>query len=181
MVAVRTFERDPRAIQRVVAQLHGEGGYDAILIADGGSTAERVAAAIRAVHSEDVTILGTELWNTQPTLANNAAMRGALFASVSDRTFDTMSQRYRTRFTGAPYRLSSLGYDAALLAVRLSSAWEPGSPFPMAGLLDNGGFSGVDGAFRFHDNGIAERALEVQRIQPGNFAVVDPAPSGFGG
>lgn len=180
LVTVRPYERDQRSLQRVITQLHGDDlEYDTILIADGGSTALRAAALIRADHPEELRILGTELWNTQPSLAADTAMQGALFASVSDRMFDQLSSRYRARFTASPYRLASLGYDAALLAVRLSRDWNPGDPFPTATLLDDGGFSGVDGPFRFMDNGVAERALEVQQLGPGGATVVAAAPTGF--
>ena len=54
-----------------------------------------------------------------------------------------------------------------------------GSPFPVAELGDPGGFTGIDGAFRFGRDGIADRALEVQQINPGAFTVVAPAPKTF--
>lgn len=180
LVSIRPYERDQRALQRVITQLHGDDlDYDTILIADGGSTAMRAAALIRAEHADQVRILGTELWNTQPSLAADRAMHGALFASVSDQMFDQLSTRYRARFSASPYRLSSLGYDAALLAIRLARDWSPGEPFPTSALLDEGGFSGVDGPFRFMDNGVAERALEVQEIGPGGATIVAAAPTGF--
>ena len=46
-------------------------------------------------------------------------------------------------------------------------------------LRDKGGFAGIDGAFRFGNNGIAERALEVQEVRGGTTVTVSPAPSGF--
>jgi branched-chain amino acid transport system substrate-binding protein len=121
------------------------------------------------------------LWNTEPGLAKSPALSGALFASVSDSTFHQLAQRYRTRFNTTPYRLSSLGYDAALLVVKVGSRWAPRTPFPRAALSDSGGFSGIDGAFRFDGSGVAERMLEVNQITPGGFNSVSPAPRSFGG
>ncbi len=85
-----------------------------------------------------------------------------------------------SRFAAAPYRLSSLGYDAVLLTVRIARDWAIGAPFPEDALSDRGGFAGIDGAFRFGRDGIAERALEVQEIRAGTTVTVSPAPSGFG-
>ena len=68
-----------------------------------------------------------------------------------------------------------------LLAVRISADWRPGTPFPEGRLVDKGGFSGVDGAFRFGRDGIAERMLEVKQIGAGGMTVVSPAAQGFGG
>ena len=41
------------------------------------------------------------------------------------------------------------------------------------------GYAGIDGAFRFGRDGVADRALEVQEIKGGGTIVVSPAPAGF--
>jgi hypothetical protein len=46
-------------------------------------------------------------------------------------------------------------------------------------MLDEGGFIGLDGPFRFGRNGIAERAMEVRQVGNGVVTVVDPAPTRF--
>ena len=125
-------------------------------------------------------ILGTELWNTEPGLAANETLRGAWFASVSDAYYRQLATKYRARFAATPYRLSALGYDAVLLTVRIAQDWRIGTPFPAASLTDKGGFAGIDGAFRFGRDGVAERALEVQQIGDGKFTVIDAAAGGFG-
>jgi hypothetical protein len=78
-----------------------------------------------------------------------------------------------------PYRLATLGYDAVLLVVRVAADWPIGRPFPGRALRDPGGFAGVDGAFRFGRDGIAERALEVREVNATGTTVVSPAPRGF--
>ena len=180
LIAVRSYDRDSRSLQRAVTQLNGEGNFDALLIADSGATARQAVRFLRSVKQDPVQIIGTELWNNQPDLSGYAELRGALFASVSDSTFQTLSRRYRERFGSAPYRLSSLGYDAALLVVRIAQNWGVDENFPLNQLVDAGGFTGVDGAFRFAgDDNVAERALEVQRIDSSGFTVISPAPGGF--
>ena len=88
--------------------------------------------------------------------------------------------KYRTRFGAAPYRLSTLGYDAVLLTVRIAREWRPGDIFPERRLTAPDGFGGLDGAFRFGRDGIAERALEVQEVKAGTTVTISPAPTGFG-
>jgi hypothetical protein len=78
-----------------------------------------------------------------------------------------------------PYRLATLGYDAVLLAMRAAADWPVGRAFPGRALRDPEGFSGVDGAFRFGRDGIAERALEVREVTTAGTSVVSPAPHGF--
>ncbi len=100
---------------------------------------------------------------------------------MSDGLYAQFATKYRARFGKAPYRLSSLGYDLVLLTMRIAANWKMGTPFPQAALSDGTGFAGVDGAFRFGKDGIAERALEVKQIGPGGFTAISPAPRNFDG
>ena len=200
VVAMQNYTRDAASITAAVkkligatgkAQIRPDGsvaaprgstaGFDALLIADSGRIALVAAPLLDKAVAGRTQLLGTELWNTEPGLAKAPAMSGAWFASVPDGTFQQLVTRYRARFNASPYRLSSLGYDAALLAVKVGKAWAPRTPFPRAALADSGGFSGIDGAFRFNDSGVAERMLEINQITPSGFNSVSPAPRSFGG
>lgn len=180
VVAMQNYDRARGSLTNAIRKLGEASEYDAVLIADGGRIAIQAAPLIRQNGGTNARILGTELWNTETALASSAALRGAWFASVSDAYYRQLASKYRTRFGSAPYRLSALGYDAVLLTVKIAQDWTPGRSFPVARLLDKGGFAGIDGAFRFNRNGIAERALEVQQVGDGKFTVIDAAPSGFG-
>jgi len=46
-------------------------------------------------------------------------------------------------------------------------------------LSDRTGFVGVDGAFRFARDGVAEHALEVREVNANGSTVVSPALRGF--
>ena len=48
-----------------------------------------------------------------------------------------------------------------------------------AALTSAHGFTGVDGLFRFHPDGISERGLAVLEIHRGELKVVSPAPEAF--
>ncbi|WP_374943933.1 penicillin-binding protein activator [Sphingomonas sp.] len=180
VVSLQTFARTPAGVTAATARLAGQGAYGAVLIADGGATAAQAAAQVKRGANSGTHILGTELWNSESGIAARPPLSGAWYASVSDTLYRQFANKYRTRFGATPYRLSSLGYDAVLLTVRIARDWRVGSPFPEARLRDADGFSGIDGAFRFGRDGIAERALEVKEIRGGTTAVVSPAPAGFG-
>ena len=162
------------AVQRLAAK----APYDAVLIADAAATAAAATPLVKR-GSPATRVLGTELWNSDGGTAR-PALAGAWFASVSNTLYRQYAAKYRTRFGTAPYRLSSLGYDAVLLTVRIARDWRVGSPFPENKLRDADGFSGIDGAFRFGRDGVAERALEVQEVRGNANTVVSPAPTGFG-
>jgi len=179
VVGMQNYDRSQRSIAAAVTRLGQTSSYDALLIADSGGVALQVAPLVRKSSGPSARFLGTELWNTEPSLANNPVLRGAWYASVSNGLYNQLSTKYRARYGKAPYRLSSLGYDAVLLVTRVARDWKPGTAFPARALTDQGGFSGIDGAFRFGKDGIAERSLEVQQIDAGKFTTVSPAPARF--
>jgi hypothetical protein len=72
-----------------------------------------------------------------------------------------------------------MGYDAVLLTIRVAANWQVGRTFPIRELRDPQGFSGVDGAFRFGRDGVADRALEVREVTAAGTNVISPAPRGF--
>jgi branched-chain amino acid transport system substrate-binding protein len=179
VVSLQTFDRSAGSITAAITRMSNTSPYDAVLIADSARVAVQAGPIIRARGGAGARLLGTELWNAEGALAASPALRGALFASVSDGVYTQLSGKYRTRFGKGPYRLASLGYDAVLLVTRIGGDWKFGSAFPANRLSDAGGFTGIDGAFRFGRDGIAERALEVQQAGPSGFVVVDGAPRGF--
>ena len=180
LVSVQAYDRNAGSMMGAISKLNKAGKADAILIADTSRTAVQAIPNLRRGPSTSARILGTELWNTEMGLTS-PALAGAWFASVSDGVYGQMAARYRGRFGGAPYRLSSLGYDAVLLATKVAANWKLGTAFPLPALDDAGGFSGIDGPFRFNAYGVAERALEVQQIGPNGMTVISPAPKGFEG
>jgi branched-chain amino acid transport system substrate-binding protein len=179
LVGSQSYDRGPGALRTALTRLNGAGGYDAILVADGGRIAAAAAPLIRGGASPGARILGTELWSTESSLGRTPGLRGAYYASVSDTMFNQLRTRYRARYGANPYRLASLGYDSVLLTVRIAKDWRVGRAFPEAMLRDPEGFVGVDGAFRFGRNGVAERALEVLEVTPTGTTIVSAAPRGF--
>ncbi len=179
IVATQTFDKSQSSLISAIARVSRAGAADAILVGDSARAAAQAIPVIRRSGNPNAQILGTELWNADPDLARNTPVHGAWFASVSDGVFNQMAGQYRTRFGKSPYRLASLGYDAILLVAKVSNGWKPGSVFPLRLLEDRGGFTGLDGAFRFSPNGIAERALEVQQVGAKGATIIAPAPKQF--
>lgn len=180
VLALETYDGRPGSMASAITKL-GRSPYQAILVAGSAEGAVAAAPIIRRSGGRSAKLLGTELWNTDSAIGGKAALNGAWFASVPDNYYRQYAIKYRGRFGAAPYRLSTLGYDAVLLTVRIARDWRPGSEFPAARLTDRDGFAGLDGAFRFGRDGVAERALEVQEVRGGGVATVSPAPTGFGG
>jgi ABC-type branched-subunit amino acid transport system substrate-binding protein len=179
LIGMQSFDRSAASLRAAVTRLGAQGGYDSILIADSGRVAATAAPIVRTSGGASARLLGTERWSTESDLGRTPGLRGAWYAGPSDAMFNQLRSRYRARYGVNPYRLASLGYDAVLLAVRIAKDWRVGRPFPQAALRDPGGFAGVDGAFRFGSDGIAEHSLEVREVTATGFTVVSPAARGF--
>ncbi|WP_246450259.1 penicillin-binding protein activator [Sphingomonas rhizophila] len=175
MITIETFERSAASARTAALRVKMKGPVDAILIADSG----RMAALAAPSLPQAAKFMGTELWASDKALGRTAALRGAWYAAAPDARFAQLTTRYRARYGKSPYRLASLGYDAVLLAVRGARGWPMGRPFPTRILIDREGFAGVDGNFRFGNDGIAERQLEVRQVTATGTTVVDRAGSGF--
>jgi branched-chain amino acid transport system substrate-binding protein len=178
VVAVERYDRGNTSIVSAAERLKARGGIDAVLIAEGARLSTSAAANLRQGGSQ-VFLLGTELWDGEASLANSAAMRGAWFSAVSNARYRQFVTSYQSRFGDEPYRIATLGYDAVLLALRIARDWQPGRNFPAGRMLGTDGFLGLDGPFRFRDNGVGERAMEVRQVGNGAISVVDPAPARF--
>lgn len=178
-VSAREISGSNTSIDSAADALRLAGGADAVLIAFSGNKPHAIASSLRSNGMENARILGTDLWNINGSLAGNSNMHGAWFASVSDGYFHSFANNYRAKYGKAPLRLASLGYDSILLTMRVAQNWKPGKIFPVKNLIQKDGFIGVDGAFRFTSNGMSERMLEVQEIQPGKFVTIDAAAQDF--
>jgi hypothetical protein len=175
---METYDRSNTSVASAARRLKDKGGYDAVLIADGGRIAALSAPVLKA--KATTRLLGTELWSGEGVIATAPAIRGAWFSAVADTRFRQFTSSYKLRFGTQPYRIATLGYDGVLLTLRVARDWKPGTTFPIAKLLDRGGFLGLDGPFRFSRSGVIERALEVREVRQGGVVTVSPAPASFG-
>ncbi len=180
VTAMESFDRTAASVTAAARRLRAKGGYDAVLIADGGRMAAQAGPVLKGRADPGPRILGTELWSGESAIPATPALQGAWYSAVSDGRWRQFSDSYRNRFGAAPYRIATLGYDSVLLTLRVARDWKPGATFPTAKMFDSGGFLGLDGAFRFRSNGAIERALEVRQVRAGGIDVVNEAPARFG-
>lgn len=179
VVAMEAYDRSNTSVTSAARRLAEKGGYEAVLIADGGSMSARAAPVLKSLGSAPQ-IIGTELWSGEKDVAASPALRGAWYSAVSDKNFGQFTKSYRSRFGAQPYRIATLGYDAVLLSLRVAQNWKPGTEFPIRNLVDPDGFLGLDGPFRFGRDGVIQRAFEVRQVTASGNTVVSPAPTKFG-
>jgi len=178
LVAIQRYDRGNTSIISAAERLASAGAVDAVLIAEGPRLAAMAAGALSRSGARPA-FLGTELWSGEAGVANASALRGAWFSAVPDERYRQFVDSYQARFGEQPYRIATLGYDAVLLALRVAQDWQPGEDFPVGAMIDEGGFLGLDGPFRFTQRGVGERAMEVRQVGAGTVSVIDPAPARF--
>jgi len=167
-------------------------GFNAVLAPD---TAKRMIglAPLLAFHDIDpaqVKYLGSALWD-DPLIGTEPNLIGAWFPAPPPAAWELFRQRYAQAYGSEPLRVAGLGYDGVALAATLVRNARQGmvteataSPGQWIGLDRNSitspsGFAGVDGIFRFQDDGRVERGLAIVEVQRDAFPVVQEAPSAF--
>ncbi|GAA3796737.1 penicillin-binding protein activator [Qipengyuania pelagi] len=179
VVGSESYARGNTSVVSAMDRLVARGGFGGLLIADSARLATQAAGRVKPGGAGNTLIIGTELWSGDASVTRASALRGAIFSAVSDDRYRRFVDSYEARFGAQPYRISTLGYDAVLLTLRVARDWRVGRDFPVSQLRDSGGFVGLDGPFRFGRSGVIERAFEVREIRNGQVVVVDPAPNRF--
>ncbi len=182
VVAVERYEFDSIRMQTPIkAIVKVADQVDAILIADGPDAVPTIAQQLIAngVNPRRTQLLGTGLWDDQRIFADTA-LGGGWYPAPDSAGFQSFSNRYRQKYGQDPVRTATLSYDATALVAALVKT-QGGQRFSPEVLTSNSGFAGIDGVFRFRQDGTNERGLAVLRVTPSGGQVVSPAPKSFGG
>ena len=153
---------------------------EAIFIPDGGDAVPDVVALLvgNGVDTKKVQLLGTGLWD-DPRISSAPGLDGGWYAAPEGAGFRAFAERYRARYKQEPVRTATLAYDAVALIAALVKT-QGTQRFSPAVLTNPSGFTGIDGLFRFRQDGTNERGLAVLRVTPTGTSVVSPPPKSFG-
>jgi len=178
VATVAVFTPAPESIGAPAAEA-AAAHPDAILIAEGGVLLRGLAPtlALHGASNRRVKFLGTGLWD-DPSILREPMLAGGWFAAPAPEARRSFARKYEAMYGVQPPRIASLGYDAVSLVATLARG-EPFRRYTDQALTDPNGFSGVDGVFRFHEDGSAERGLAIVEVQPTGFTLVEPAPTTF--
>ncbi len=180
VVAVEHYPLDRTQMQgpaRNVAQASVHA--DAIFIPDGADAVPTVVQALisAGIDTKKVQLLGTGLWE-DPQIFSTPALEGAWYAGPDSTRFRDFSARYRSRYGQDPVRTATLVYDAVALVAALIKT-QGAQRFAEETLTNPSGFTGIDGLFRFKQDGTNQRGLAVLRVSPTGGQVISPPPKVF--
>jgi ABC-type branched-subunit amino acid transport system substrate-binding protein len=180
VMALQKYPADPGKIAGPAHQVAQVArGVDSIFIPDGADAVPQVVKALAAdgVNLKRVQLLGTGLWD-DPRIFSDQQIQGGWYAAPDSAGFRNFSARYKARYGQDPVRTATLSYDAVALVAALVRT-QGAQRFSEPVLTNSSGFSGIDGVFRFRDDGTNERGLAVLRVTPSGGQVVSPAPRSF--
>ncbi len=152
---------------------------EALVIPEGGRNLLTLVARLyrRGIQNEHFQLLGTMAWDNEVVIGE-PRLEGSWFATTSPLKQNKFNNLFRDSFGYEPIQISSLGYDAVMLAATVAKQAED-ARFTEEAMQDVSGFVGADNLFRFNREKIAERTLSVVEIQNGRLEVLDPAPTVF--
>jgi branched-chain amino acid transport system substrate-binding protein len=181
VVAFEHYPLDKAQMQgpaRSIAQAAGRA--DAIFIPDGADAVPTVVQSLisNGIDTKRVQLLGTGLWE-DAQIFSTPALDGAWYAGPDSTGFRNFSARYRTRYGQDPVRTATLAYDAVALVAALIKT-QGAQRFSEETLTNPSGFTGIDGLFRFKQDGTSQRGLAVLRVSPTGGQVISPPPKAFG-
>lgn len=155
---------------QIVESAVNAGRRVAVLVPERGNRLRRIAPllAYYGVDTRRVKMLGTGSWN-DPNIWREPSLRGAWFPTAPSKDVAEFEQSFRRMYGAAPSSLAAVAYDAAALVIALSQD----GTLETEELINRDGFLGVNGLFRFRDDGTAERSLAIMEIDP-------TAPDGSG-
>ncbi|MTW18075.1 ABC transporter substrate-binding protein [Rhodoplanes serenus] len=172
---------DAGGLQEPVRRIaEAAGRADALFLADAGEALPRVVQALQAggVDPRRLQLIGTGLWDDSRVFAD-PALGGGWFAAPDSAGFRSFATRYRGRYGQDPVRTATLAYDAVALVAALLKQ-QGGGRITDEALLNPSGFAGIDGVFRFRQDGTNQRGLAVLKVTGGGPEVVSAAPRAFG-
>ena len=148
---------------QTIANAVEQGAQVAVLVPERGNRLRRIAPllAYYGVDTRQVKMLGTGAWN-DPNIWREPSLRGAWFPTAPSVDIADFEQRFTRMYGAKPSSLAAVAYDAAALVIALSEDGE----LVAEELINRDGFLGVNGLFRFRDDGTAERSLAIMEIDP---------------
>jgi branched-chain amino acid transport system substrate-binding protein len=183
VIMVEHYPEDRKQLGEIVKQVAQTAGHaDALFIPDSGDGVTDIMQALAngGVNLKQFTVLGTGLWGDDQRIFSNPLLDGAWFAAPEQAGYRGFAERYRARFHQDPVRQATLAYDAVALVAALVKT-QGQQRFAADVLTNPSGFTGIDGVFRFRNDGSNQRGLAVMKVTTTGAQVVAPAPRSFNG
>jgi len=151
----------------------------AIVIGEGSTKLNDIAKILTKRNlSKDIKLLGLSVWDKNHSL-NNPIYENSWYADYAKENIKIFESHFYENFDYDPPRISILSYDIVSVISALASYHDENDEFTLQAINNPVGFSGVSGVFRFREDGVVERLLEVYEVINHYGNSLDPAPFQF--
>lgn len=157
---------------------------DVIFVAENAANLTKIAKLIEKYNTDEreIQIAGINAWDNV-SLLNDSSLNGIWFAAPIHERFASFEKSYYQTYGKIPPRISSIVYDSVAALAQIVEKTENSNPqtqdfvdFEYNGKI---GFEGIDGKFRFLENGLTQRNLAVLEVKSGKLKVVAEPTSTF--
>ena len=124
--------------------------------------------------------IGLARWDIPRQTLELPGLQGGWFALPDPGRSARFNQRFATANGENPHALASLAYDG-IAAVGALASTDRLNALGRAALTQPAGFRGVNGVFRFRQDGTNERGLAIATIRDGSVVILENAPRAFTG
>jgi len=130
------------------------------------------------VQPDDLQFAGLARWDVPSQNLSLSGVQGGWFPVPDQELVADFSKRFEELYESKPHHLASLSYDGiAAIGALLASGNR--NALARSSLTQAAGFEGVDGIFRFLQNGTNERGLAIAQVVQKQVQIIDPAPKSF--
>ncbi len=155
----------------------GDLDFDAVIIPESGA---KLTSAISMFAYYDasypqIQFLGTSIWETGK-FNKESTIVNSWYPAISRKHSSYFANKYYNIFGERPSSLYSFAYDAVALANELSK--QQTNNLNME-ITNPDGYAGINGAFRFFDDGSNQHSLDIVEIRSEGDVVIDEAPQRF--
>lgn len=156
----------------------GEVDFDAVIIAEGGAKLKSAISMFGYydVNYPKVLFMGTSIWEGT-SLNNEEAAINSIYPALSRNYSQYFTNKYQSFYEEKPNSLYALAYDAVALSSKLTNLKNPKDI--SAAIIKKDGYAGINGNFRFLDNGHSEHSLDIYQVQRSGDIAIDFAPKKF--
>ncbi len=171
----RRFEEDYRILE-------SDKRYaKAIIVADSANNTAEISTLIKKYNKtqREIILVGIGSWDDKSITEKDFATR-VLYSAPDPSKFNKFERSFYRYYSKYPPRISSIVYDSvatiAQIVDRNGNRVPSTQDFIEYKDADRIGFSGIDGRFRFLENGLVQRLYPILELKDGKFSEIK-APS----
>ena len=151
--------------------------FDTVLIPEYGAKLKSAISMFGYydIYAPKVKFIGTSIWENT-ALNKESMIVNSWYPRLSRYQSTYFANKYYNFYGEKPNSLYSFAYDAVALAAALSKSQERDLN---TAITSPEGYMGINGAFRFFEDGSNQHSLDIMSIRPEGDVVIDAAPKKF--